>query len=55
MVWIDTKQFERAIHDCDAAIKINPMWIKAYLRKAIAIQNLAFTETIEEQALAVLK
>lgn len=35
-VYIDLKRFEEAIEDCDKAIAANKVWLKAYIRKAIA-------------------
>jgi len=35
-VYIDLKRFEEAIEDCDKAIAVNKVWLKAYIRKAIA-------------------
>lgn len=54
-VYISLRDFERAVEDCDRAIAINPKWVKAYLRKAIAhsqqflsIENiLLIKETVE--------
>ena len=34
------QQFEKAVEDCNQAIKINSRWTKAYFRKALALQEL---------------
>jgi hypothetical protein len=34
------EQFEKAVDDCNQAIRINGRWTKAYFRKAVALQEL---------------
>ncbi len=35
------EQYEKAVEDCNQAIRINNRWTKAYFRKAVALQELA--------------
>jgi len=35
-VYITLEKFDNAIEDCDHAISLNPAFVKAYMRKAVA-------------------
>jgi hypothetical protein len=44
-----------AISDCDDAIKCNPEWTKAYLRKGLALSNINDLQGADELALNSFK
>lgn len=53
-VYIDLNRNQEAISDCDEAIKCNPNWIKAYLRKGEALNKINDLQGADELALIAL-
>ena len=54
-MYIDLKEYTRAVEDCENAIKCNPKWTKAYLRKAIACSNMTNEEQNADLTIEALK
>lgn len=53
-VYIDLKQFSKAVEDCDRAIALNPKFVKALYRKSIALSEMTDTEGTDEQCIQTL-
>jgi hypothetical protein len=47
--------FHEAVADCDKAIEINKNWLKAYIRKAIAIREMIEDKNSITKALEIFK
>ena len=45
------EQYEKAIEDCNEALKINHKWTKAYFRKAVALQELHYLKGAAQEAI----
>ena len=54
-MFIKIEQFHKAIEDCETAIKINPNWVKAHMRKAVALMELTKEPDSATQAIATFK
>lgn len=53
-VYIDLKEFSKAVEDCDKAIALNPKFVKALYRKSIALGEMTETEGTDEQCIQTL-
>ena len=54
-VCIVQEQFEQAVADCDRAIQINPGFVKAYSRKALALLQMPHKAYSDKMAIDCLK
>lgn len=54
-MFIDLKQYSKAVEDCDSALKLNPNFIKALYRKSTALSEMTDCEGTDEQSILTLR